>query len=508
MNPTNAAPAPAETEPFVGGDSPDEGGYRDPRKMPPYQEQMAATELTKAQMQREFGDSGTPRWMGYYDTDYNQIWENRERFEIVEKMRRGDPDVKALLRAVKSPLLAAKWSITVDSDDEEDQTIRDEIEDNVMGGMKRSWNEFLREALGYLDFGVYPFELIWSLKDGKVWLKDMAPRIPRSILRWRTSDGRFGIQQLILTDEFETALPEVPAEKLFVITNEKEGDDVTGQSILRAAFKPWSMKETAEKIQIIAIERHGVGVPVFMPGEKTALSDAEKSALENTLANLRSNEKGFIMLTRFGDKIEIASPSGAGMGTMIQDAIDYHSKMIPISVLANFLTVGRSKGQGGGRSQSEDLSGFFTLTLNDIAGHFCEQFSKQVIEKIVRLNHGERDVYPKLVVTDIESKNILEYGQAMAALAGANLLDITPSVKIAIRKEVHLPDYTSEQEEAMNEQEIADAMKDLLAAENPPPPVQTDANGAPIPPKPAQQVPAKPNANAPAPKAQAKPEPK
>lgn len=437
---------------------------KDPRVMPPYAEQINDIKDAKRSLDVVFGDSGTPRWAGYYFTDYNALWENRERFEIVEKMRRGDADVKALLKALKSPLLAAKWDIKVDSDDPKDTEIRDFVRANLMEGMERSWMRFLREALSYLDFGVYPFELLWTMRNGKVWLKDLSPRIPRSILRWRTTDGKFGIQQMVLTDEFSSALPEIPASKLCIFTHEQEGDDITGISVLRPAFKHWDMKETHYRIQVIASERYGVGVPVYHPGKETVMTVTEKAAITQALQNLRSNEKAYIVLTRPDDKLEILTPNGSGMGTTIQDAIEHHSKMIPISILANFLTVGRSKGQGGGRSQSEDLSDFFTLILSDIASYICETVNKQVIEKMVKVNFGEREKYPKLFNSEVGGKDLASYATALSTLAGANLIDVNPSAKIAIRKEVGLPDYTEEQEEALREKEIEDGLREIEAS--------------------------------------------
>jgi len=52
---------------------------------------------------------------------------------------------------------------------------------------KISFQKFLKEALGYLDFGFYYFEKVFEVKDGMIEWKAFAPRIPRSHYLWEIS---------------------------------------------------------------------------------------------------------------------------------------------------------------------------------------------------------------------------------------------------------------------------------------------------------------------------------
>lgn len=98
------------------------------------------------------GNSGTKEYAGYFMEEYNTAWRDDQRITNVEEMRRGDGAVRAGLRAIKSPLLATKWTINTKDDTPRGEEIRAFVDKNLLLGMDRSWKKFLREALAYLDF--------------------------------------------------------------------------------------------------------------------------------------------------------------------------------------------------------------------------------------------------------------------------------------------------------------------------------------------------------------------
>ena len=171
----------------------------------PLRGELPTTEqMTIKNMRDVFGDSGTQRWSGFFYEEPNAIMRDQSRVQILEEMRRTDGAVKAALNAIKTPILATDWRI-----EGEDEKIVQFVEDNLFH-MKRSWKEFLREALCFFDFGHYVFEIIWDVRDSNVVIIDLAPRIPHSIFRWKMSNGQPGITQLIRTDDFTKPYAEIP----------------------------------------------------------------------------------------------------------------------------------------------------------------------------------------------------------------------------------------------------------------------------------------------------------
>lgn len=428
--------------------------------VPPKQ---SATETTLAQVGRVLGDSGTERYSGYFTEEYNPEWRDERRVENVEKMRRSDSAARAALRAVKAPMMATAWSVTTaTADDARAEEIRAFVEANLFG-MKRTWKEFLREALAYLDFGHYCFELIWEERAGKIVLADLAPRIPHSIQRWELPDGRFGIVQWVRTNQLKTFQLEVPGDKLLVLTNDKEGDDVTGQSVLRAAWKHFTIKDVLYRIQGIAAERYGVGIPVItMPD---AAGSDEKDEAEDIGASLRSNQKGYIVWKN-GWQLDIKTPDGNPQGQAIETAIEHHDKQILRAVLASFLALG-SDGVGS-YALSRDQSSFFLKAVEDMACYFAEQMNKQVVKKIVDLNFGPQEIYPRLYFSPLGDIDYGEMATSLNTLAMAGLIRTDSRTMEHVHKAFGLPEIPQDTLDAIREREAAETIGEIEEEDGPP----------------------------------------
>lgn len=408
-------------------------------------------------MPEVFGDSGSIRYAGYFQDEPNSEWRDTNRIDNVETMRRSDGTVKGLLRAMKSPLLAVDWYVEAVSDDPQEQEIKEFVEKNLFG-MRRTWKEFLRECLTYFEFGFSVFEEIWEMRDGgEIWLVDLEPRIQSSIQRWKTSKNERGIVQLILTDEKTEHKAEIPIVKCLVMTNDKEGDDLTGQPVLRAAWKHFYIKDKLYRIGSIACERFGVGIPkITLP---KGAGDAEKAAAKEMGQELRSNEKSVIVLPSEDWKVEIMTVAGGGKDSQIDNFIQHHDRMIVLSALAMFLNLGSDS--TGSYALSKDQSSFFLQTENDHASYISEQITKQVIERLVILNYGKREKYPKLCHTPLGDIDFAEFSSALASLAGAQLINVDAKTRQFVHKSFGLPPITDEEVQEEEAKELDAELGDL-----------------------------------------------
>jgi len=413
------------------------------------------TKATLQNLMQVLGDSGTHRYSGMFYEEYSNEFRGTKRIDTIEKMRRGDGAIRGLLTAIKSPILRSEWSVESEDTTPKGEEIRAFVE-KCLFGMHRTWKDFLREALAYLDFGFYTFELIWEKRDGRIVLIDLAPRIPASIERWKLKDGRFGIVQRLLTDEVKQYEVEIPAEKLLLLTNEKEGDDVTGQSILRAAHKHWYYKNGLYSIASIAAERYGVGVPIVTLPENSG--DSEREQAQEMVQNISSNERSFAVLPH-GFTFEIKTPSGNPQGQAIEQQIQHHNVQILMSVLATFLSLG--SGDSGSFALSRDQSSFFLNICTDLIKYVEEQIEKQVIRRIVDLNFGVQEIYPELHHTPLGEVDYQEFSSTLSSLVGANLLDVTPDIKQHIHSIFNLPPIPQDRMESLAESEIESELSRL-----------------------------------------------
>ena len=433
-------------------------------------------ELTLKQLKQIYGDSGTQRYSGFFLEEPNSQMRDDNRVTLIEEMRRTDGSVKAALNAIKTPILATDWRI-----EGEDPKIVEFVEEQLFHMKHRTWKDFLREACAFFDFGHYVFEIIWDVdKDNNIILCDLAPRIPRSIFRWKMSNGEPGIRQIIRTDDFHKSFAEIPMQKLLVLTNDKEGDDITGQSILRAAYKHYKFKDTLYRIQGIAAERHGVGIPVIkMPA---GFGAADKAKAEEFARNTRANEQGYLVLPSKDWEFDIVSPKGNSHGDAMEKAIQHHNSMILMTIMATFLGLGTDG--TGSYALSKDLSSFFLKHVEDKCTYIAEQIREQVIRKLVAFNFGEDADVPELKFSPLGDINYVELSTVLTQLASAGLIQNDGALIQFIHKQFKLPELTDEDVTSIDDENEAQEVADKQAAQiDPKAPAQKGGQGQNIPPQ-------------------------
>lgn len=418
-------------------------------------------EMDDMPLMHTYGDSGTKRYSGYFMEEPNAEWRDEKRVENVETMRRTDGTVKQLLLAVKAPILSQEPTIEAGSDSPEHQKHKEFIEQNL-AGLDTSWNDFMRQALTTLDFGHSAFETLYKIKDGQIWWKDFAPRIQSSILKWEINQldalgkPRKGITQQIESDNLDKSQTEIPMEKLVIFTNEKEGDDLTGQSILRPAWKHFYIKDNLYKISAISCERFGVGVPVITIPEGAGKEEKKKAA--QWARNLKSNEKAYIVKPE-GWEFEIMTPSGNPQQGQIDQLIQHHDRMILCAGLAGFLNLG-SNG-GGSYALSADQSPFFVKFVEGIARYMAEQFTEQAIYRLIVLNFGEQEAYPKMTYGSMAETDLPELANALQSLINADLIKKDGRLTQFVHKTYRLPAITQDMLDEMEMDELEKEMDSL-----------------------------------------------
>jgi hypothetical protein len=336
---------------------------------------------------RELGVSGTIVYQGQIESpDPNRDLVGHRAIETYDKMRLGDGTIKALLRAIMLPILSSTLRVDPASESAQDKEVAEFVE-RQLTGMTRTFEDTIREALLVLPYGHYVFEIVYRLDaDGRIGLKKLAPRLPSTIRAWQTEDGQDGITQYTQSGQ----LVSIPIEKLVIFTNEKEGDNWQGISILRNAYKAWYMKENLEKIDAISHERHGVGIPYVKPSGNPQERDKQEAI--TTAKNMRASEEGFAYIPSGWEYGFFDMHLAAGRSPL--ESIQYHRFEILLSVLASFLTLGST--DSGSRALSSDLSEFFEMSLKFLANTvLAAPLNKFLVQRLVDLNFSVTD-YPKI----------------------------------------------------------------------------------------------------------------
>lgn len=397
--------------------------------------------LASAFPRAELGDSGTRMLHGIITEEYNPQLQGIQAMRIYDEMRKGDATVSAALRACTLPIRRAEWFVKPVNDTPEAIEQAEFVEHAIfdwIDGM--TWDDILRQALLMTAFGVMLFEKVYGTKDfnGKTYvtLKKLAPRLPKSILMWELVDGTFGIQQI----RQDGVLAQIPGSKLLIFVNDREGDNWWGTAMIRSAYKHWYHKDNYYKIDGVAAERQGLGIPkITMPQGYTA--NDEKKA-EQVLSNLRANEQAWLILPP-GYEAEFMD-MGAKSVRDLTPAIEHHDMKILQSVLAQFLQLGASKSGSGSRALSQDHSDLFLKSIESIADTVQSVFNRDLIHELVDLNFDGVEDYPVLNYSGITKADVAGMGTALSQLTTSGFLNPTDDDQQYVRALLGLPARTQE----------------------------------------------------------------
>lgn len=403
-----------------------------------------------------YGATGTPIVSGFVTElqEYNSDLRGRGALAVYEKMRRSDADVAAILAACKLPIRAADFQVVPGAkDNEPDFKLAEEIAEfvreslfedleyeNALGmHFSQRFESVIENALLCLDFGCSGHEDVWRIDGDKVRLARIAPRLPITFYRFHVDhDGetlRSVEQWGYRGDNFVTVA--VPANKFTLFTLRKEGANLYGRSILREAYQHWFIKNGLYRVDSIACERNGAGIPTIVMGPNPSTED--KLAAEGWSHNISTHESTSLVLPHEWDFKLVAT---TGSVHPVIPSIQHHSEMIARSSLAMFMALGTT--QSGSRALGNTMVDFFQLSEEATAKFICDTISETTIRRIVDFNYANttRHIpYPRLIVPHIAVLNPIDIFDALQKISGATIDLVQPDDETEnwIRKKVGMP---------------------------------------------------------------------
>jgi hypothetical protein len=397
----------------------------------------------------ERGASGTENFGGIIvGEEYNPLLMPPSCFRIYDEMRMSDPTVQASLEIVKTPLLSANWTVQAPEDPSpQEQEVADFCQSAIFqrGAMSTTWAYLLEHALMQLDFGVMPFERVWTLgADQRIRLRRLAPRLPKTIQKWHVDEtegtGELrALEQLAQKDgKFQNLT--IQADALTVFVRRREGDNWWGRSILRSAYKPWFYLCQAEKAEAVRIFRYGVGIPMASRDKDYQPQAGELEKVEQIAKGIVSHERAYIV-THTGWSWSILTPSGGtGGDTSSRVAIEGHSKSIMRNVLAEFMSGG---GDGLNSGRTRTLANVFSSALYTQADNICDVLNLSVIKPLCDFNFqmggGEALRYPVVVANDVTDIDVKQMADVLARLCAIKIVTPDDDLEGFLRELLGLP---------------------------------------------------------------------
>lgn len=411
---------------------------------------------------------GLPTWSGMlaetHETNPELVWPNS--INVFDRMRREDPQVTSVLRAVTLPIMRTDWVI-------DPSGARPEVVDDVSSNLglsvkgeapvapvrsrgRFSWTEHLRLALLELPFGHSFFEQVYDTSSGRARIAKLAWRPPRTISAVNVAaDGG-----LVSIEQHGTAgktAPTIPVDRLVAYVNEREGSNWLGTSLLRPAYKMWLLKDRILRIQALTAERNGLGIAVY-----TAAPPPENASIEEIEAWRESEISAGLKIardSRAGDTAGAALPNGAeldfkGVSGRLPDTdkpIRYYDEQIARAVLAHFLNLGTETGSW---ALGSTFANFFTDSLNAVAQHIADVTQQHVVEDLVDLNWGSSEPSPRIVPATIGAEHPAT-AEAIKALIECGAIKPDEALEAHMRSTYSLPVKDTATETATAPEEAA-----------------------------------------------------
>lgn len=403
------------------------------------------------------GSTGNTVYGGYYSEDHLTALQGQNAIAVYEKMRRSDAQIKMVLSAIKNPIKSASFSFDAEYEDEEMQRIAEFLSFNWFENPNFEFNDWLSEVLTFLDFGFSVHEKYFDVYDhpdfGLIHIIGGLGFRKQSTIEQFNIDGKkglTGVRQLVFGDTANNSSQDVflPKESLCIFTNEREGDNYEGISLLRSCYGAYFRKDLYLKLNGIGIEKASIGIPIGKYPKGTESSE-DKDAFIDALASFAIHESSYLAVPEAYEvevcKIDFDSEK-------IMSAIQYEDVQMSKSILFQFLELGTNS-KSGSFSLGADLSDIALASIQYIGDMICRKVNG-INEYLVGLNYGRVKDIPKMICSGINAKAGEELSKVMKNLTDAQIVIPDPRLEKHVRKLYNLPtiDETARKEERENAQ--------------------------------------------------------
>lgn len=382
---------------------------------------------------------------------------------IFREMADNDSTCSALLFAFNTLMNSADWTFQAKDESNAAAEAQAFAEDVLFGdddGMDFPFSDCLTEAASFLPFGWSLQEIIWKRResDNRIGIKKLAGRRQESIWQWKFDDKGPNPTWEVLSAIQQPpsgTLIDLPLTKCVHFKTTPASGNPEGRSVLRGAYRSWSMKKRIENIEGIGLERDLAGLPMLLvPGAMMA-ADADpiqKNALTAYKALVRrirrDSQEGIILPSNRdqGGNLLFELKLLASAGTRQIDTtkiVDRYAKAIAMSVLADFIFLGQQS--VGSFALSSDKTELFGIAVSGFLDVICDAYQRQLVTRLWEYNGLNPALMPTLQHSDVEQTALAEIATLIGAMVGAGA-QMFPDRELenVLRKRMGLPEAPEE----------------------------------------------------------------
>jgi len=364
-------------------------------------------------------------------------------FDKWDKMRRSDYRIQQILRALFTPIKSAEFSYVPKDVNDVEQQKQVAFKNNLFKKWSsKKWDQHLHEILGHLTYGFSIFEpyskVISDPDFGEIIvLNNLGYIRQNSIVEWDIGKGELKrVRQQINSNNINVS-HWLSADELLIFTNEMEGVDYGGISILRGAYGNYVRKDLELKIDMIGIEKMAIGTPIVYAPQSTIKNEEAMSDLENILTNYTSHENAYIIMPEELKNGGFEIKEGKYDARAVDAAVKREDSSMADMVLAGFLDIGKFR--SGGNAQS---TGQIDLFLNSLlnTGRYIASSLDPLFHSYWALNFGEPKTRLYMQVVGITRDTAEKQMKVIKGYADSKILLPDDRLEGKVREDLNLPE--------------------------------------------------------------------
>jgi len=394
----------------------------------------------------ELGRTGLNAWSGRINEEFLPELQGPRALRVYREMAANDPVVAAMLFAIEMTLRSVPWTVEAAADTAAAREAAAFL-DGVRDDMSHAFEDAIGEILTMLVFGWSAFEIVWKRRAGpdapaearsrfadrRVGVRKLAFRAQETLLGWAfdPAGGIAGFWQASPPGGEGARAPVfIPIDKALLFRTTTAKGNPEGRSVLRGAYRPWFFKKRLEEAEAIGYWRALAGLPVariparFMAAtasvEERALFDDFKRIVRDT----QVDEQAGIVLP--SDRDERGHPyftfellaAPATQAVPIRQAIVDRSREIAMTVLADFLLLGRD---GGAYALAAEKTLRFEAALGAWTQAIAAVLNRHLVPRLWRLNGFETDRMPRFRPGRIGRVDAATLADTVARLSAAGV---------------------------------------------------------------------------------------
>jgi hypothetical protein len=339
--------------------------------------------------------------------DFNAFYNKEEfrsdtiRIEDYRRMLDNDGTVEAVYNLMTLPIMASGYHFEVDGKAEKLTKGAKElqlVQDNFslpphQGGMSLPFELLIGDMLRGIAEGFRLYEKVWTLSNGKIVYKKLAPRDASTVHLQRDENGGFAGAFQRAWNGTEYVEIEIPIDRCFLFTYAKWRSFLYGRSAFKSAYYHYDRKHKLYYLQQLgaqtaAVPPRKLGVPDSIMNNADKLAEAEAAADNFGVMQRITLPEGFTL-----DEYK-TSPKG------LTEDINHHDALIARSLMAQFIVLGQ---QGKGSfALSKDQTDLFTQALQGTMRQIEHHINAFLIPDLIDFNFGT-GIYPEFKFEEIDN---------------------------------------------------------------------------------------------------------